>query len=106
MDVDEVWAAALDLLRELGPVDVRRSRFASKPAAWVNDHEVAHWDGPGSIDLHVTAQRWTDVRAAFDDDRAVVHEPGRRDWVVLRPASPADVDRLRALFEAAVAATG
>ncbi len=106
MDVDETWAAVLDLCRELGPIVVMRSRFGPKPAMVVSGREFAHWEGPGRIDLRITASGWRRLEGRFDDDPAVSRTATRRDWIDLRLSGPADVGRLRALFEVAVAANG
>jgi hypothetical protein len=103
MDVDEVWGAVLDECRRLAPIEVRRSRFAPKPAIFLQGREIAHWDGPGAVDLRITRAGWLALRETFGDDPAVRHDAGRRDWIELR-ATPADVDRLLPLIAAAVAA--
>ncbi|MCW2494270.1 luciferase family protein [Jatrophihabitans sp.] len=103
MDVDVVWQAVLDECRRLAPVEVGRSRFAPKPAIFLHGREIAHWDGPGGVDLRITAAGWREVREVFGADPAVRHDPGRRDWVELRAAAT-DVDRLLPLIAAAVAA--
>lgn len=101
MQVDEFWSAVLDALRELAPVEVRRSRFASKPAIWLHGHEIAHWEAPGIIDLRITGTGWTAVGHCYKNDPAVTRDPARRDWIELR-ATEADVDRLRPLLVTAV----
>jgi hypothetical protein len=106
MDVDETWLAVTDLCRELGPVLVQRSRFAPKPAMVLGRREFAHWEGPGRIDLRITASGWRQSKNRFGHDPAITHTAGRRDWIDLHLSCLADVERLRALFETAVAANG
>jgi hypothetical protein len=104
VDVDELWAAVLDLCRRLGPVTVRRSRFADKPALVLGRREFAHWEGPGLVDLRITAAGWREQADKFAADPAVTRSAARRDWIDLRLSEVADVDRLRPLFETAVIA--
>ncbi len=106
METDQAWAAVLDLCRELGPVEVRRSRFAAKPALFLGRREFAHWEAPGRVDLRITAAGWRRHAPVFAADPSVEHDPRRRDWLDLRLSGTADVDRLRPLFETAVAANG
>ena len=106
MDVDEAWSAVLDLCRELGPVVVRTSRFAAKPAMFLGRREFAHWEGPGRVDLRITALGWRRHMDEFAGDPAISRDRARRDWIDLHLASVADVERLRPLFETAVAANG
>lgn len=104
VESDPLWTAVCDLLRELGPVVERSSRYADKPALCLHGREIAHLEAPGVIDLRITRAAWTSVRSRFAGDPAVVHDPRRRDWIELRIGSPSDLDRLRPLLTAAVAA--
>jgi hypothetical protein len=106
VDVDERWSAVIDLCRELGAVTVQRSRFADKPALFVGRREIAHWEGPGLVDLRITAAGWRKHADEFAADQAVTRRPARRDWIDLRMSSVADVDHLRPLFETAVTTNG
>ncbi len=99
---DQTWVAFVDAMLALGPVHERRSRYGDKPALYVHSREVAHREGPGLIDLRLTAAAWGKVKASFAADGAIVRTPSRRDWVALRIQSPADVQRLRPLLSAAV----
>ena len=101
VDLDETWSAVLDLCHQLGPVTVRRSRFAEKPAVFLGRREFVHWEGPGRVDLRIGAAGWRAHAMEFAADSAVGHDAARRDWIDLHLASAADVDRLRPLFEAA-----
>lgn len=102
VDLDETWSAVLDLCRQLGPVKVRRSRFADKPALFLGRREFVHWEGPGLVDLRISAAGWREHAAEFEADPAVTRSAARRDWIDLHLSSVADVDRLRPLFETAV----
>jgi hypothetical protein len=104
VDIDEAWSAVLDLCRQLGPIMVRRSRFAAKPALFLGQREFVHWEGPGRVDLRIGAAGWRAHATEFASDPAVDHDAARRDWIALHLSSASDVDRLRPLFEAAVIA--
>jgi hypothetical protein len=104
VNVDKTWSAVLDLCRELGPIAVQRSRFANKPALFVGRREFAHWDGPGLVDLRITAAGWRQHAGQFADDAAVQRDSTRRDWIDLQLTGVDDVERLRPLFETAIAA--
>lgn len=99
---DQTWEAFVNAMLALGPVHERRSRYGDKPALYVHSREVAHREGPGLVDLRVTAAGWGQVKALFAGDRAIERTSTRRDWVGLRIQSPADVERLRPLLSAAV----
>lgn len=99
-----MWEAFVNAMLAFGPGDERRSRYGDKPALYVHSREVAHLEGPGLVDLRLTAAGWAKVRATFAGDGAIVRTPGRRDWVGLRIDSLADVERLRPLLSAAVEA--
>src|SRR5579875_1786519 len=101
MDVDAFWGGVLSAARELGPVEVRISGTAAKPALWLHDHELARWQAPGVIDVRVTAAGWEQLRTSFDGDPAVAPDPSSPDWVVLRGGA-SDVERLRPIVAAAV----
>ena len=57
--VDPFWAALLGLLRELGPVVERRSRYADKPALWLHGARSPIRRTPASwiCELHGAAGR-------------------------------------------------
>lgn len=104
VQVDETWSAVVELCRQLGPVEVRRSRFVDKPAIVLGRREFAHWEGPGLVDLRITAAGWRERADGFATDPAVSHSSARRDWIDLHLTRAGDVDRLRPLFETAVVA--
>jgi hypothetical protein len=79
MQVDETWSAVVELCSELAPVTVRRSRFADKPALFLGRREFVHWEGPGLIDLRITAAGWCKHADVFAADAAVLRSAARRD---------------------------
>jgi hypothetical protein len=101
---DPIWHAFVGAMLELGHAEERRSRYADKPAVFVLTREIAHREGPGLIDLRMTAQGWADVGGAFADDPRVLREPRRRDWVELRLRSTEDLEHVGILLAKAVAA--
>ena len=104
MDLDETWLAVLDLCHQLGPVTLRRSRFADKPALFLGRREFVHWEAPGRVDLRISAAGWRERASEFTSDPAVTRSAARRDWIDLHLSSVADLERLRPLFETAVVA--
>jgi hypothetical protein len=92
-------------LLEAGPVvEERRSRYGDQPAVFLQGREIAHLEGLGRVDLRITREAWSTLREQYADDPAVIRDPGRRDWVELELARVADVERVRALIEAAATA--
>ena len=81
-----------------------RSRYGDKPALFAGGREIAHLEPDGSIDLRVTREGWSRARKDFAADPAVLREPGRRDWIELRPRTEADLDRFAGLLAIAAAA--
>lgn len=102
MDVDVVWGTIVDELRRLAPVEVGRSHLSPKPAVFLHGREIAHWDGPGAMDLRVTQSAWAVLSSDFAADPAVRQNPGRRDWIEINPTG--DITRLFPLVAAAIAA--
>jgi hypothetical protein len=100
---DPRWDAFVTAMVRLCPVQEGRSRFADKPALFVDGREIAHLEAPGVVDLRVTHSGWSRARADFSDDPAVVRDRSRRDWLELVLQSAADVDRLTSLLAIAVA---
>jgi Family of unknown function (DUF5519) len=101
---DACWEAFVAAMLPLGPVHERQSRYAEKPALFIDSREIAHLEAPGVIDLRITGPGWSTARDRFGDDPAVHRDPARRDWLELVLRSPADIDGLSALLAAAVAA--
>jgi hypothetical protein len=99
-----VWDAFVDAMLATGHATEGRSRYADKPALFVGAREIAHLEPDGAIDLRVTRSGWSQVRQDFAADPAVLRDPGRRDWIELRPHSAADLDRLAPLLAIAAAA--
>jgi Family of unknown function (DUF5519) len=102
--VDPLWDQFVTLMLEAGPVHEHASRYADKPALLAGRREIAHLEAPGIIDLRITRSGWERAGAGFAEDRAVKRDRSRRDWIELRLDSAADLDRLRPLLIAAVAA--
>lgn len=103
-DMGELWEAFLDVALPLGPLHERQSRFADKPALFIGNREIAHCEDDGHIDLRITSNAWRALRESWRDDPAVDARSGRRDWINLVLASPADAVRLEPLVSAAVTA--
>ena len=97
-DGDLRWDAFVAAMLAAGPVYERRSRYADKPALFIEGREIAHLEAPGVIDLRITRQGWSQARDDYGDDPAVRHDPSRRDWIELRLRSPADLDHLAGLL--------
>lgn len=101
---DARWEAFVVAMLAAGPVVERRSRYGDKPALFTSRREIAHLEAPGLIDLRITGPGWSRVRDRFGADPAVRRDPARRDWIELRLASPADLDRLSDLLTTALTA--
>ena len=100
---DLLWNAFVDAMLAAGPADERRSRYGVKPALYVRDREVAHLEAPGVIDLRITRQGWSLVKAQHASDPAICRDPSRRDWIELHLRSLDDLDRLSTLVATAMA---
>jgi hypothetical protein len=100
---DLLWNAFVNAMLAAGPADERRSRYGEKPALYVRDREVAHLEAPGVIDLRITRQGWSLVKAQYADDPAVCRGRSRRDWIELHLSSLGDLDRLSTLVDTAMA---
>ena len=101
---DVLWDAFVLLMLVAGPAQERDSRYGAKPALITGSREIAHLEAPGVIDLRITRDGWSRVRADFADDPAVRHDRGRRDWIELHLSSLEDLDRLGPLLRVAMAA--
>jgi Family of unknown function (DUF5519) len=101
---DPLWDYFVTIMLAAGPVHEHVSRYADKPAMFAGRREIAHLEAPGVIDLRITRGGWTKAGPDFAADVTVQRDRSRRDWIELRPASAADLDRLRPLLIAAVAA--
>ncbi len=102
-DDDPLWDAFVALVLPLAAVQERRSRFADKPALWLDGREIAHLEAPGVVDLRITRSGWSEVGDCFRDDPAVSREPARRDWLELHLESAMEIARLAPLIATAVA---
>lgn len=87
----------------LDALDQRPSRFGGKEAFFVGKREVAHFEGPGVLDLRLTRG---EIRSRKDelsgDARATIR--GSSDWLELACREAEDVDWVIALVEVAIAA--
>ena len=101
---DPCWEAFVAVMLPLGPVQERRSRYADKPALFLDGREIAHLEAPGVIDLRITSAGWQQARDRYRDDPAVRRDSARRDWLELVLRSAAEIHRLTPLLTAAVAA--
>lgn len=90
-------------LLALEALDERPSRFGGKDAFFVGKREVAHFEGPGVLDLRLTRR---EIRSRKDeltqDPRATLR--GSSDWLELACREPADLDWILGLVEVAIAA--
>jgi Family of unknown function (DUF5519) len=101
---DPCWEAFVAAMLPLEPVEERCSRFADKPALFLDGREIAHLEAPGVIDLRITRPGWMRARDSYGEDPAVRRVPSRRDWLELALRSTAEIDRLTPLLTVAVAA--
>jgi Family of unknown function (DUF5519) len=99
-----LWDVFVDAMLAAGHAREGRSRYGDKPALFAGRREIAHLEPDGSIDLRVTRTGWAQAEAGFAADPAVRRQPARRDWIELRPRSPADIERLAPLLAIATAA--
>jgi hypothetical protein len=106
MSVDSggLWDAVVDVMLAAGRVREGRSRYGDKPALFAGSREIAHLEQDGAIDLRITRAGWARARRDFAADPAVLHDPGRRDWIELRPERASDLDRLAPLLAITAAA--
>jgi Family of unknown function (DUF5519) len=106
MSVDSggLWDAIVDVMLAAGHVREGRSRYGDKPALFAGSREIAHLELDGAIDLRITRAGWARARQDFAADPAVRHDPGRRDWIELRPDHASDLDRLTPLLAITAAA--
>lgn len=90
-------------LLALEALDERPSRFGGKDAFFLGKRELAHFEGPGVLDLRLTRR---EIRSRKDeltkDPRASLR--GSSDWLELACQEPADLDWILELVQVAVAA--
>jgi len=99
-----MWDAFVDAMLATGHAREGRSRYGDKPALFAGRREIAHLEADGVIDLRITRTGWAQARPEFAADPAVLHDPGRRDWIELQLRRRADLDRLAPLLAIAAAA--
>ncbi|HZE49501.1 MAG TPA: luciferase family protein [Jatrophihabitantaceae bacterium] len=98
-----LWEAFVAGLLNHAPVVERRSRYADKPALFLERREIAHLEAPGVIDLRLTRQGWTQLRDRLGGDARVRYDARRRDWVELQLRTTQDVVDLDAVLAATAA---
>jgi hypothetical protein len=99
------WDAFVTAMLAAAPVQERRSRYADKPALFLDGREIAHLEAPGVIDLRISRKGWLQAGDDYRDDPAIRRDPSRRDWIELHLRSPADLDHLASLLAIATAAS-
>jgi hypothetical protein len=80
------------------------SAFTRDLAFWVNGKEIAHFEGPGAIDLRLTRPEISARRAQLRGDPRVELRRGSSDWLTVRFDSDADRELVVELFSIAAAA--
>src|ERR1700735_4561333 len=98
VDSGGLWDAIVDVMLAAGHVREGRSRYGDKPPLSAGSREIAHLEQDGAIDLRITRAGWARARQDFAADPAVLHHPGRRDWIELRPNHAPELDRLAPLL--------
>lgn len=101
MAADPLWEAFVEAVLKHGTAMEASSRFADKPAMFVAEREIAHYDGDGVVDVRVTAEGWESLPDEVRTD-PTVHQQRRRDWVEIHLADPGELERLSPLLAAAV----
>jgi luciferase-like monooxygenase len=90
-------------LLALDALDQRPSRFGGKDAFFVGKREVAHFEGPGVLDLRLTRKEIQSRKDTLSaDPRATLR--GSSDWLELACREPADLDWVLELVQVAIAA--
>ena len=104
VDSDGVWDAFVDVMLAAGHVREARSRYGDKPALFAGSREIAHLEADGAIDVRITRAGWARAREDFAAAPAVLRDPGRRDWIELRPKRASALARLASLLAIVAAA--
>jgi hypothetical protein len=68
------------------------SVFSSGAAYWVNRKQVAHVTDNGELELRLTKPVIRELATTLKSDSRVELRRGPSDWVILHPASAADID--------------
>jgi len=87
----------------LEALDQRPSRFGGKDAFFVGKREIAHFEGPGVLDLRLTRGEIRSRKDELSADRRATLR-GSSDWLELACREPEDLDWVIALVEVAIAA--
>jgi len=78
--------------------------FSPGPAVWVGTREVAHFDGPGELDVRLTRGAIHARRSELRNDDRVELRAGTSDWIRVRTRSQNDRDHAFTLVKDAVVA--
>jgi Family of unknown function (DUF5519) len=99
---EPLWDAFVADMLSTGKAHELRSRYGDKPAVYIEGREVAHLEAPQIIDLRITRQGWSRLKAQYASDPAVYRDPSRKDWIELRPHTLKDLARLADLLATAI----
>jgi len=80
------------------------SVFRPGPGFWAGGKEIAHFDGPGGVDLRLTRAEIRARRAELRADPRVELRSSSSDWVTITVSSPADEDFVIGLAQVAATA--
>ena len=100
MNLDE---ALSEQLLSLDALDERPSRFGGKSAFWSGKREIAHFEGPGVLDLRLTRPEIRARKAELRADARVTLR-GSSDWVEVSFSAAPDLTWVLGLVEVAIAA--
>jgi len=78
--------------------------FSPGPAVWVGKREVAHFDGPSTLDVRLTREVIRSRRSEFKSDERVKLRASSSDWLELELQDSSDVEWARRLVRDAIAA--
>jgi len=78
--------------------------FSPGPALWVGKREVAHFDGPATLDLRLTREVIRSRRSEFKGDERVKLRAPSSDWLELDLQADSDVEWAQRLVHDAIAA--
>jgi len=89
-----IWEAFVASLLNHAPVVERRSRYADKPALFLERREVAHLEAPDVIDLRLTRPGWTQLRDRLGGDAQLLTIAARLGLTRSYSKAAANSDRL------------
>src|ERR1700722_7035895 len=85
VDSDGLWDAFVDVMLVAGHMQEGRSRYGDKPALLPGGRETPPLGAEGGRAGRTTGGGWARARQGSAADPAVLRDPGRRDWIELRP---------------------